>query len=384
MFKKFFCILLSFTLILNVTGGLAGAEPAARSGAGPETVMALAEASTGTLIFEKGGDKKVPVGMAAKLMTVLLVAEAVENGEMRLDGMKKTSPHANSMQGAQIWLMPGEEMSVSDLLKGVIIGNANDASVSLAEAVSGSEERFVEKMNLKADELGMKDTAFSNPCGYYDAEKQTSSARDLAVLAAELSEYGFLKEYFTCWRDFLRGDETELVNSNILIRDYDDMTGFKAFFSKETGYCVIAGAEREGVSYVSVILGCPDKDFSFKEARRLINYGFSGFDVLKPALPENIPQTVKVRNGAPGEVSLRVDEPGNIVIPKGTASGVTSRVFMPNYVYAPVEDGKKIGEIAFYQKEKQIYGIDIYSDGGSKEIDLKEAFVILIKNLLSF
>ena len=195
----------------------------------------LIEASGGTVIDGQNEDTPVPVGTMAKLMTVLLAAEKVESGELYIDSKLKTSAYANSMQGAQVWLMPGEEITVDELFKAVIIGNANDAAAVLAEEISGSAEKFTALMNVRAAELGMENTVFTNFNGYYDDSEQISTAKDIALLCAKLSEYDFLREYFTCWRDFVRNGETELVNANTLVRSYKGIVGFKAGHTENSG-----------------------------------------------------------------------------------------------------------------------------------------------------
>ena len=344
----------------------------------------LIEASGGAVIESVNEDVPVPIGTMAKLMTVLLAAEKVEAGELSLDDKLKTSSYANSMQGAQIWLMPGEEITVDELFKGVIIGNANDASVVLAEKVSGSEEDFVNLMNQRAKELGMSNTVFTNCNGYYDDEKQVSTAADIAKLCAKLSEYDFLKEYFTCWRDFVRCKATELVNANELVKSYKDIVGFKAGYTENSGYCTAAGAERDGVMYISVVLGCDDKDYSFTEAKRLMNVGFSGYTVFVPELPKDIPAEIDVKGGMSAKIPVEYGEVRRVVLPNGAAGSLTSNVIMPDYVYAPVEKGRKVGEIHFLRNDKVIFTVDMFASESAEEMTVSNAVSILLKKLLTF
>lgn len=185
------------------------------------------ELTSGIVIDDVNADKVVPVGTMNKLMTVLLAAEKISCKELSLDTTVKVSEYANSMQGAQIWLMPNESITVEELLKAIIIGNANDASVVMAEAVSGSEKKFVAAMNAKAVELGMKNTSFTNCCGYYDDDKQLSTASDLSRLICELYKYEFLTSYFTTWLDYVRNDTAELVNSNELVKKFEGSSVLK-------------------------------------------------------------------------------------------------------------------------------------------------------------
>lgn len=344
----------------------------------------LIEASGGAVIESVNEDVSVPVGTMAKLMTVLLAAEKVEAGELFLDDKLKTSSYANSMQGAQIWLMPGEEITVDELFKGVIIGNANDASVVLAEKVSDSEENFVILMNKKAKELGMVNTVFTNCNGYYDDGKQVSTASDIAKLCAELTKYDFLRGYFTTWRDLVRCEATELVNANELVKSYKGLIGFKSGYTKNSGYCTAVGAERDGVVYISVVLGCADKDKSFTEAKRLMNNGFSGYTVFTPELPKDIPSEVTVRGGMSAKISVGYGEVRRVVLPNGAADSVTSKIIMPDYILAPVEIGRKVGEIHFSRNDKVIFTVDIYASESAEKMTVLNAVGILLKKLLTF
>lgn len=344
----------------------------------------LFEISTGITIDSSNSSEKVPVGTMNKLMTVLLAAEKIDSGELSLDKKLKASSAANSMQGAQIWLMPGEEMTLEDLLKGVIIGNANDASVAVAEAVSGTESKFVELMNKRAEELGMKDTAFTNCCGYYDDSGQVSTAEDMSKLVSELFKYDFLRPYFTCWMDYLRDGTTELVNANILVRKVEGIAGFKAGFTENSGNCLAAAAERDGKAFGVILLGYEDKDAMFAEAKRLLSGAFSNYTVMQPLLPEEFPEEIAVKGGTVKDISLEYGEIRNIVIPKGAAGSVSSRVFVPDYVYAPVSAGDKVGEVHFYRDDKFVFFVNITAGESAERLNVKKTMVILLKFLLSF
>lgn len=344
----------------------------------------LFELSTGITIDSQHSSEKVPVGTMNKLMTVLLAAERIECGEMSLDKKIKASSAANSMQGAQIWLMPGEEMTLEDLLKGVIIGNANDASVAVAESVSGTESRFVELMNSRAEDLGMKDTAFTNCCGYYDDSRQVSTAEDMSKLISELYKYDFLRPYFTCWMDCLRDGATELVNANVLVRKVEGIAGFKAGFTENSGNCLAAAAERDGKAFGVILLGYEDKDVMFAEAKRLLNAAFSNYTVMQPPLPEEFPEEIAVKGGTVKNIPLEYGEIRNIVIPKGAAGSVSSQVFVPDHVYAPVRAGDKVGEVHFYRDDKFVFSVNITAGESAERLNIKKTIVILLKFLLSF
>lgn len=344
----------------------------------------LMEASSGTVIESINGDIPVPVGTAAKLMTVLIAAEKVKSGELPLEKALKTSAYANSMQGAQIWLMPGEEITIDELFRSVIIGNANDAAAVLAEEIGGSSDGFTGLMNDKAKEIGMENTSFTNFNGYYDDDKQISSAKDIAILCAELSEYKFLKEYFTCWHDFVRNGQTELVNSNTLVRSYKGIIGFKAGYTEHSGYFAACGAERDGVTYISVVIGSGDEEYALSEAGRLMNTGFSGYMVFTPGLPDDIPESIPVKGGMAREVPLSYGSVKNVVLPNGAADSISSRVIITDFLYAPVEKGDKAGEIQFLRGEKMMFSVDILAAGPVEKMSALKALVIIIKKLLTF
>lgn len=345
---------------------------------------ALAEISTGTLIDGANRDKPVPIGTLNKLMTVLITAEAIDRGELSLDTTVKTSAAANAMQGAQIWLMPGEEMTIEELLKGVIIGNANDASVALAEAVAGNEDKFVALMNSRAAELKMVNTSFTNCCGYYDDDKQVSTASELAMLAAELYKYNFLRRYFTCRLDSLRNGATELVSTNKLIDRFDGLVGFKASYTDNSGRCIIAAAERDGEVFAAVILGAKDEDAVAAEAKAMLNRGFGSYTITTPPLPKNLPSEIPLKKCFYNNIKLEYNDPKTIVVPKGTASDVVGKIFIPDYVFAPINKGDKIGEIHFYRGETFLFVSDIYAAEPAERLSFFSSFVIMLKFLLSF
>lgn len=344
----------------------------------------LIEAEGKAVISSENENTKVPVGTMAKLMTVLLTAEYIENGSTALTDTLKTSSYANSMQGAQIWLMPGEEITVDELLKAVIIGNANDAAVVLAEKIAGSEEKFTEMMNDKAKEIGMNSTAFTNCNGYYDESNQLSTAYDLAVLCSKLAEYDFLREYFICWRDFVRDGKTELVNSNEMVKYYKGICGYKASFTESSGYCIAAAGERDGTTYIAVILGCDDKNKCFAKSENLLNSAFSDYTVFTPELPDRIPTEIAVRGGLSKTASIEYGNVRKVVLPNSAVSSLSSKVIMPEYIYAPVQKGYKIGEIQFFRNDKLMFCVDIVTKENINEINVLKSLGILLKKLLTF
>lgn len=344
----------------------------------------LMEMTTGTVISESGADESVPVGTMCKLMTVLLSAEEIDSGRIKTEDTVKVSAAANAMQGAQIWLMPGEEITVDELMKGVIIGNANDASVALAETVCGTEEKFVARMNSRAAELGMVNTKYTNCCGYYDEDKQVSSARDMGILCCELYKYDFLRGYFTTRLDYIRGGATQILSSNKLTEKYGGLCGFKAGFGEVSGRCAAVAAERDGEAYAAVLLGYDDEDEMFTLAKRLLNTGFDSYCVFRPQLPEDIPSEIEVKGGIGKTVPVDYGYVRSVVVSNGGAKSITSRAILPDCVYAPVKKGDKLGEVHFYMDDRFIFSSDILAADNAEQLTPIKMFGILLKKLISF
>ena len=377
--NKIICMILSVVTILNLMSVNVLAQENNRC-----IIYVLIEAQNKTVIDGDNEYVKVPVGVMSKLMTIYIVAEQIENGQLSVDEILKTSTYANSMQGAQIWLMPGEEITVDELLKAVIIGNANDASVVLAEKISGTEEKFVKLMNERTDQLGMMNTTFTNCNGYYDDNEQTSTAYDLAILCAALARYDFLNNYFTCWRDYVRNGQTELVNSNELVKTYKGIIGFKTGYTDSSGYMAAIAAERNGTVYISVVLGHDEKEDSVSQAKSLLDVAFSQYTVVIPELPDDIPDKISVKGGMSKTVPLGYGKVKSVVLPNWAIESIKSSVVITDYVYSPVPAGFKVGEIQFVKSDKLMFCVDIVTKENIEEINVSKALNIIVKKLLTF
>ena len=262
----------------------------------------LLEPYTGKVLYEQNGDEKLPPASITKVMSLLLVMEALDRKEFGLDTVVTASEHACSMGGSQIWLEPGEAMTVYDLLKATVIASANDACVALGELVAGSEEGFVALMNQRASELGMNSTTFKN-CTGLDADGHLTTANDVAIMSGELIKHELIKDYSTVWMDSLRNGESELVNTNKLVRFYEGTTGLKTGTTSIAKYCLSATAQREGLSLVAVVLAGQTSQDRFEGAKKLLNYGFSNysFEEIKADLKE---KTVPVLKGETDSVGI--------------------------------------------------------------------------------
>lgn len=341
----------------------------------------LMEASTGQVLFERQAQERLPIGTLNKIMTVLLVAEAIDRGEMKLTDMVTAGSNAFSATGAVIWLTAGEKMSVEELLKGVIIGNANDASIALAEALAGSQEAFATKMNQRAAELGMSNTNFIN-CTGYDAENQYSTAYDVALMSRELVKHKTMHPYMTCWMDSVRGGSTSVVNANVLVKNYNGIIGVKAGYTEASRNCLSAAATRNDMTYIAVVLGCEDKDIRFSEAKMLMNSGFANYQVVSPTVPSEVLSPIKVTGGTARQVALKVENPASLVVPNGTSKDITHEAVLPEKLSAPVQAGQVIGRISFYRGDKLLYESNLVAAEGVEEMTFFKAFDVLFNNML--
>lgn len=337
----------------------------------------LMERSTGTVLFEHDADKQMPPASITKVMTLLLVFEAMDAGKFTMETEIVASEHACSMGGSQIWLEPGETFTVNELLKAAAISSANDACVALGEAVSGSEETFVELMNERAAELGMKNTVFKN-CTGLDAEGHLSTARDIAIMSAELLRHPEIKNYSTVWMDSLRSGKTELTNTNRLVRFYKGCTGLKTGSTDGAGCCLSASAERDGMELISVTLGSPNTDERFAAGRKLLDYGFANFALVKMTPPEEYLAPIPVAHGTAETVQPICEEPAAFLLKKGQEAGVEQSVYLPEKLEAPVKAGDVLGRVTVTLSGGEIGGYDIVSAEDVPRMGLFEALKKLL------
>lgn len=303
--------------------------------------VVLMEASTGQVLFEKDPHALRSCASITKVMTLCLVFQALDSGQLSLDQTLTASAHAASMGGSDIWLEEGESMTVDDLIKATVIMSANDAAVVLAEAVSGSEDAFVERMNQKAQELGMNDTVFKN-CNGLDEEGHVTSAYDVALMSRELIRHEKVFDYTLTWMDSVRGGETQLVNTNKLIRSYPGITGLKTGTTGQAGSCITATAERNGLSLIAVVLGADSTDHRFQDAAALLDYGFAGWKATVPESPALEP--VPVARGMEPQVEPVLGEMPTLLLKAGEAGEVETTVTYEELT-APVTRGDVIGQV---------------------------------------
>ena len=315
----------------------------------------LMEAETGRILYEKNPDERLEPASVTKIMSLILVFEAMDEGKFDYETPVSASSYASSMGGSQIWLEEGETMTVNEMLKAVAVASANDCTVALAELVCGSEEAFVEKMNEKAASLGMTNTHFSN-CTGLPCDNHYTTARDIAIMTRELHKHPDIYNYTKIWMDTLRGGEFGISNTNKLIRFYNGATGMKTGYTSSALYCMSATANRGNMNLIAAVMKCESSDKRFADAKKLLDYGFANYSMYCPKLPE-LPQ-IRVLGGKQKYLDLEVLQ-NNILIEKGRESKITVTVNVPDEVKAPVKKDETIGEIVYSLEGKEIAAFDV-------------------------
>jgi len=317
----------------------------------------LIEPNTGKILYEMNSDEVLPPASITKIMSLLLVMEALDRRDFDLETVVSASEHACSMGGSQIWLEPGEGMTVDDLLRATVIASANDACVALGELVAGSEEGFVALMNQRAKELGMNSTTFKN-CTGLDAEGHTTTAHDVAVMSGELIKHDLIKDYSTVWMDSLRNGESELVNTNKLVRFYKGTTGLKTGTTSTAKYCLSATAERDGLELVAVIMAGDSSSDRFEGAKKLLDYGFSNYSFSKID-PEFNQKSVEISKGEIKKVGVEAKGSISLLLPKADKNNITRQVEWKKNLSAPVNKGDVLGYVNIFNGEESIGRVEI-------------------------
>ncbi|MEA4833219.1 MAG: D-alanyl-D-alanine carboxypeptidase family protein [Oscillospiraceae bacterium] len=337
----------------------------------------LVHADTGTVLYEKNADERMPIASVTKIMTLLLVMEALDDGILKYEDMITVSDKAASMGGSQTFLSSGEQMSAHDMIKSIAMASANDAALALAEHIAGSEEAFVERMNAKAAALGMTNTSFINVTGLDDNEVHLSSARDVAKMSCELLKHSKILEFTTLWMDSIRGGKFGLVNTNKLVRFYKDTTGLKTGYTSKSKFCVSASAKKNGLHLIAVVLHGETSDERFSDAKEMLNYGFANYAVFKPEGIE-LPQT-KVWGGITDSIKPEALF-GGLLCKKSDISKITCRTEMSHELTAPVDKGQIIGRVIYESEGKIIYEAPIVSADSVRKLSFWEIFKELIKS----
>lgn len=338
--------------------------------------MILIEASTGKVLYEHNADIALPPASVTKVMTLLLVMEAIERSEIKLTDMVSVSENAAKMGGSQVYLKVGEQLSVEEMIKCVVIASANDAALALAEYIAGTEEAFVAKMNERAQMLQMKNTHFENTNGLDDTtENHVISARDIAIMSAELMKHPTIMKYTTIWQDSIRNGSFVLTNTNRLIRFYPGANGLKTGSTSKAGFCISAAAKREGMQLIAVIMGASTRDSRNETAKQLLSWGFANY--ARTAIEKQSIQ-VPLKYGKQQTVSATYDE-FDLIIEKNNAASIEQEIRIPESLNAPVNKGDKIGEIVCSVNQKVIARHPIYALESAGRNTFGSIFVQLIK-----
>ena len=317
----------------------------------PCRAAVLIDLSSGTVLYEKEPDTPMPIASITKVMTLLLTFEAIEAGKVSLQDTVPVSDHAYNMGGSQIWLEPGETFTLDEMIKAICVSSANDAAVAVAEFIGGSEPAFAELMNQKAAQLGMNNTSFKNACGL-DEAGHLSTARDVAIMSREvLLNHPRITDYTTIWMDTLRGGQTQLLNTNKLLKRYQGVTGLKTGTTSGAGVCISASASRDGLDLLAVVLGAASSNERFDAATALLDYGFANFENVAAPAPENAPASLPVTGGAQETVELRYAAPEKILVQKVESAALAAELELPQTLAAPLAEGQQVGTVTVYSGE---------------------------------
>ncbi|MFT4413252.1 D-alanyl-D-alanine carboxypeptidase family protein [Fredinandcohnia humi] len=353
--KRIFISLLTFTILFSVSSPFASAEVATVDLANNAKSAILIERDTGKVLYEKNSNEKLPPASMTKIMTLLLIMEALDNGSISYSEKVRTSEHAASMGGSQIFLEPGEEMTVEEMLKGIAIGSGNDASVAMAEKVAGSEEAFVEMMNKKAEDLGLKNTLFQNPTGL-PAENHYSTAYDMAIISKELLKYEDITKFTGKYEEYLRQNSDNkfwLVNTNRLVKFYPGVDGLKTGFTTEAKYCLTATAVKDDMRLISVIFGAPTPKDRNAQVTKMLDYGFSQYKTHPLYERNQEVSNVKVSKGSEKTVKLFTSEPISLLTKKGEKiDDVKKEIIVAEKINAPIKKGDEIGKLVIKKDGK--------------------------------
>lgn len=344
----------------------------------------LMDVGSGQILFEKNPHEKLPPASVTKVMTMLLIVEALDGGKIKLDDEVQISERASEMGGSQIFLEPGETQKVDDLLKGIAVASANDACVAMAEFVGGSEEEFVAMMNNKAKQLGMKDTNFANTNGL-PIENHYTSAHDIALMSRELLKHDKITKYLTTWMDQIvvgkKKTTIGLANTNKMIKHYQGATGVKTGFTQEAKYCLSASAKRGETHLVAVTLGAPTTQERFKDSSSLLSYGFANYESVKLCSKSDKIATLTLDKADDNKVNLVAKDDLTALIKKGESKDFTKKIDVSKNIDLPVKKGTKLGTISIYKGDKQVGKIDLINEKDINKASYFKMFERVIDNI---
>lgn len=338
----------------------------------------LMEETTGNILYESNSDERLPIASVTKVMTMLLIMEAVDSGKISLDDMVTVSENAMSYGGSTMFLETGEQLTVNDMLKGIAVASANDGCVAMAEHIAGSESAFVDMMNEKAKELGMENTHFMNTNGL-DEDDHYSSARDVAIMSRELMKHETIFNYTSIWMDTLRGGKFQLANTNKLIRFYDGANGLKTGSTSKALCCLSAAAKRNDMQLIAVVLGAPTSAERFASAKSLLDYGFANYAVNTQITAGDEVQKIAVEKGVDKEVGVVAGDSCSTLVKKGQEDNITKEIKIDETITAPIEVGQKIGTMTISRDGEVIADIDLNASSAVE----KKGIGLIIKDFFA-
>ena len=369
-------ILLAMVLLLTMFA--TPAQGAALQVAGKSAL--LMDMATGTVIYEQNAHEKLPPASVTKVMTLLLIMEAIDSGAIRWEDTVTASETAAAKGGSQIYLKVGETMTVSDMVKSIAVSSANDCACAMAEHIAGTEAAFVEKMNARAAELGMDDTHFVNCTGLDDGEDAASHltcAYDIAIMSRELMKnHPDIQKFTTIWMDTVRDGSFGLANTNTLVRFYPGATGLKTGFTSAAGYCLSATAQRDGLGLIAVVMGAQTSQDRFNSCKQLLDYGFAGFCLAKPQLPAE--NTVRVKLGAKTQVNAIPAESIELLIDKSMQSSITTEVTLEEEVAAPISEGQRLGTLTVKAGEHTLAQVPMVAQSAVTRLSFWDIFSMVL------
>lgn len=374
MLKKGMILILTAALLMGTC--LAAPETKAPS-------YILIDRATGTVLCEQEADSQLAPASVTKVMTLLLIMEAIDRGQLGWDDMVTASAAAAAKGGSQVYLEENEQMSVREMVKCVVVSSANDCATALAEAVAGSESSFVEKMNQRAGELGMVNTHFANCTGLDDEAgpgEHYSSARDISIMSRELLSHDAIREYTTIWMDTIRDGNFGLSNTNKLVRFYPGTTGLKTGFTASAGYCMSASAERDGMELIAVVMHCESSTDRFESAKALMEYGFANYTLLDPMADTQI-DPVPVNLGTSETVEAVPQDTSAVLLEKAAAAGVTRTVELAESVSAPVAQGQTLGSVTLKNGETVVKRIPLVAAAAVPRLNWGQLMLHLMRRL---
>lgn len=379
-FRQIICIAIVTIMIAVLVGAKAVNALSNEEIKSPSCV--LVEPQSSRVLYAKDMQQARACASVTKVMTLLLVMEALEDGRITLEENVTTSAHASSMGGSDIWLEPDEVMSVNDMIKAVAVASANDAAVALAEHISGTEEGFINRMNEKAKELGMNNTTFKN-CNGLDEEGHLTTAYDVALMSQELIKHKEIFNYTTIWMDSLRGGKTQIVNTNKLLKTYKGANGLKTGTTSQAGSCISATAQKNGMTLIAVVLGATTGTDRFDDATNLLNYGFSNYSMVSPQLPGDIFEPIKITNGMVQEIIPDIKLPESIALSKEEEKGLQTEVAKFEDITAPMYKGDILGEVMYKVNGELIAKAEMKAGEDVEEIQFYSVLELMLSKLIN-